>query len=65
MIYLFLGISRQHYDKTKAEQIRVLADNKTQARTLIARDYVLIPLGRLPDSAFNAHTLNAKGACYA
>lgn len=65
MIYQFLGISRQHYDKTKAEQIRVLADNETQARALIARDYVLIPLGRLPDSAFNAQTLNAKGVCYA
>lgn len=65
MIYQFLGISRQHYDKTKAEQIRVLANNETQARALIARDYVLIPLGRLPDSAFNAQTLNAKGVCYA
>lgn len=65
MIYQFLGISRQHYDKTKAEQIRVLANNETQARALIARDYVLIPLGRLPDSAFNAHTLNAKGVRYA
>ncbi|MFA9487514.1 MULTISPECIES: host cell division inhibitor Icd-like protein [unclassified Mannheimia] len=65
MIYQFLGISRQHYDKTKAEQIRVLANNETQARALIARDYVLIPLGRLPDSAFNAHTLNAKEVRYA
>ncbi|MGQ8820967.1 host cell division inhibitor Icd-like protein [Bibersteinia trehalosi] len=65
MIYQFLGISRQHYDKTKAEQIRVLANNETQACALIARDYVLIPLGRLPDSAFNAHTLNAKEVRYA
>lgn len=65
MIYQFLGISRQHYDQTKAEQIRILADNETQARAFAARDYVLIPLGRLPDSAFNAQTLNAKGVRYA
>ncbi|QGM81722.1 hypothetical protein A6A10_08715 [Otariodibacter oris] len=59
MIYQFLGISRQHYDKTKAEQIRILAENETQARAFKAREYVLIPVGRLPDSAFNANTFNA------
>lgn len=59
MIYQFIGISRQHYDKTKAEQIRILAENETQARALKAREYVLIPVGRLPDTAFNAQTFNA------
>lgn len=65
MIYQFIGISRQHYDKTKAEQIRILAHNETQARALKAREYVLLLVGRLPDSAFNAHTFNAMEVVYA
>ncbi|MGC6248684.1 host cell division inhibitor Icd-like protein [Bisgaard Taxon 45] len=65
MIYQFLGISRQHYDQTKAEQIRILADNETQARAYLARDYVLISLGRLPNTAKNDRTLTVKGGIYA
>lgn len=65
MIYQFLGISRQHYDQTKAEQIRILADNETQARAYLARNYVLIPLGRLPNTAKNDRTLEVKGGVYA
>ncbi|MFP4699872.1 host cell division inhibitor Icd-like protein [Pasteurella multocida] len=65
MIYQFLGISRQHYDQTKAEQIRILADNETQARAYLARDYVLISLGRLPNTAKNDRTLTVKGGVYA
>ncbi|MDX3898080.1 host cell division inhibitor Icd-like protein [Pasteurella multocida] len=64
MIYQFLGISRQHYDQTKAEQIRILADNETQARAYLARDYVLISLGRLPNTAKNDRTLTVKGGVY-
>ncbi len=65
MIYQFIGISRQHYDQTKAEQIRILADNETQARAYLARDYVLISLGRLPNTAKNDRTLEVKGGIYA
>ncbi|AFI45442.1 host cell division inhibitor Icd-like protein [Pasteurella multocida] len=65
MIYQFLGISRQHYDQTKAEQIRILADNETQARAYLARDHVLISLGRLPNTAKNDRTLTVKGGVYA
>ncbi|MDH3001783.1 hypothetical protein A1D28_00495 [Pasteurella multocida] len=65
MIYQFLGISHQHYDQTKAEQIRILADNETQARAYLARDYVLISLGRLPNTAKNDRTLTVKGGVYA
>uniref|UniRef100_UPI00403E03B8 host cell division inhibitor Icd-like protein n=1 Tax=Pasteurella multocida TaxID=747 RepID=UPI00403E03B8 len=61
----FLGISRQHYDQTKAEQIRILADNETQARAYLARNYVLILLGRLPNTAKNDRTLEVKGGIYA
>lgn len=65
MIYQFIGISRHHYDKTKAEQIRILAKSETQARALKAKEYVLITIGRLPDTAFNANTFNAMGVAYA
>ncbi len=65
MIYQFLGISRQHYDQTKAEQIRILADNETQAKAYLARDHVLISLGRLPNTAKNDRTLTVKGGVYA
>ncbi|MGY4677738.1 host cell division inhibitor Icd-like protein [Pasteurella sp. P03HT] len=57
MIYQFLGVSRQHYDRTKAEQIRIQADNEQQARAYLARHYVLILLGRLPNFAKNDRTL--------
>ncbi|WP_279571632.1 host cell division inhibitor Icd-like protein [Volucribacter amazonae] len=57
MIYQFLGVSRQHYDPTQAEQIRILAESENQARAYLARDYVLILLGRLPNSAKNDRTL--------
>ncbi|WP_424409682.1 host cell division inhibitor Icd-like protein [Pasteurella sp. PK-2025] len=65
MIYQFLGISRQHYDRTKAEQIRIQADNEQQARAYLARHYVLILLGRLPNSAKNDRTLVIQGGIYA
>lgn len=65
MIYQFLGISRQHYDRTKAEQIRIQADNEQQARAYLARNYVLVLLGRLPNSAKNDRTLEVKGSVYA
>lgn len=65
MIYQFLGISRQHYDQTKAEQIRIQADNEEQARAYLARHYVLILLGRLPNTAKNDRTLEVKGGIYA
>lgn len=61
MIYQFIGISRQHYDQTQPEQIRILAENETQARALKAREYVLVLVGKLPDTAFNANTFNAMG----
>ncbi|TCK01678.1 Ash family protein [Volucribacter psittacicida] len=57
MIYQFLGVSRQHYDPTQAEQIRILAESENQARAYLARNYVLILLGRLPNSAKNDRTL--------
>ncbi|MGV6989500.1 host cell division inhibitor Icd-like protein [Testudinibacter sp. P80/BLE/0925] len=59
MIYQFLGISRQHYDKTQAQQIRIQADSETHARAVLGRDFVLVLLGRLPDSAANDRTLTA------
>nr|WP_324249061.1 host cell division inhibitor Icd-like protein [Pasteurella multocida] len=65
MIYQFIGISRQHYDQTKAEQIRIQADNEEQARAYLARHYVLILLGRLPNTAKNDRTLEVKGGIYA
>ncbi|WP_424411514.1 host cell division inhibitor Icd-like protein [Pasteurella sp. PK-2025] len=65
MIYQFLGISRQHYDRTKAEQIRIQADNEQQARAYLARHYVLILLGRLPNTAKNDRTLVIQGGVYA
>lgn len=65
MIYQFLGVSRQHYDPTQAEQIRILAESENQARAYLARDYVLILLGRLPNSAKNDRTLVIKGGVYA
>ncbi len=65
MIYQFIGISRQHYDQTKAEQIRIQADNEQQARAYLARHYVLILLGRLPNTAKNDRTLEVKGGVYA
>ncbi len=65
MIYQFLGVSRQHYDHTKAEQIRIQADNEQQARAYLARNYVLILLGRLPNSAKNDRTLVIQGGIYA
>lgn len=61
MIYQFLGVSRQHYDRTKAEQIRIQADNEQQARAYLARNYVLVLLGRLPNSAKNDRTLVING----
>ncbi|HHT7764471.1 host cell division inhibitor Icd-like protein [Pasteurella multocida] len=65
MIYQFLGVSRQHYDRTKAEQIRIQADNEQQARAYLARHDVLILLGRLPNSAKNDRTLVIQGGGYA
>ncbi|WP_243646003.1 host cell division inhibitor Icd-like protein [Volucribacter psittacicida] len=65
MIYQFLGVSRQHYDPAQAEQIRILAESENQARVYLARDYVLILLGRLPNSAKNDRTLVIKGGVYA
>lgn len=61
MIYQFLGISRQHYDQSKAEQLRILADNEAQARAYLAPNYVLVKLGQLPDSALNLNTILLKG----
>ncbi|OBX08561.1 hypothetical protein QV08_04810 [Gallibacterium salpingitidis] len=61
MIYQFLGISRQHYDQSKAEQLRILADNEAKARAYLAPNYVLVKLGQLPDSALNLNTILLKG----
>ncbi|MFC0323991.1 host cell division inhibitor Icd-like protein [Gallibacterium melopsittaci] len=60
MIYQFLAVSRQHYDQSKAEQIRIIADNETQARTYLAPNYVLVKLGQLPDKAKNHSTLDVR-----
>lgn len=65
MIYQFLGISRQHYDQSKAEQLRILADNEAQARAYLAPNYVLVKLGQLPDSALNLNTILLKGVNHA
>ncbi|MBE2893464.1 host cell division inhibitor Icd-like protein [Pasteurellaceae bacterium NCTC 11878] len=67
MIYQFLGVSRQHYDRTRAQQLRIQANSEQHARASFARDYVLILLGQLPDSAKTDRTLVAgvKGGRYA
>ncbi|TNH03481.1 host cell division inhibitor Icd-like protein [Testudinibacter sp. TR-2022] len=69
MIYQFLGVSRHHYDKTQAQQIRIQADSENHARAALGRDFVLVLLGRLPDSAANDRTLTAtskaQGVIYA
>ncbi|MBE2896579.1 host cell division inhibitor Icd-like protein [Pasteurellaceae bacterium HPA106] len=62
MIYQFLGVSRQHYDRTRAQQLRIQANSEQHARASFARDYVLILLGQLPDSAKTDRTLVAGGA---
>ncbi|MBE2896237.1 host cell division inhibitor Icd-like protein [Pasteurellaceae bacterium HPA106] len=61
MIYQFVGVSRQHYNRTLLEQFRVQAQSETQARALLARDYVLTLVGQLPDSAKTNRTLVAGG----
>lgn len=62
MIYQFVGVSRQHYNRTLLEQFRVQAQSENQARALLARDYVLTLVGQLPDSAKTNRTLVAGGA---
>ncbi|MBF0750894.1 hypothetical protein BKK56_03475 [Rodentibacter genomosp. 2] len=47
MIYLFCGISRQHYDKTKLTLLRVTAETYAKAYQFFARDYVLISIGQI------------------
>ena len=62
MIYQFVGVSRQHYNRTLLEQFRVQAQSETQARAFLARDYVLTLVGQLPDSAKTDRTLVVGGA---
>lgn len=62
MIYQFAGVSRHTYNPTQLKQFRVLAQSETQARALLARDYVLVLIGRLPNTAKNQNTIILGGA---
>lgn len=61
MIYQFAGVSRHTYNPTQLKQFRVLAQSETQARALLARDYVLVLIGRLPNTAKNQNTIILGG----
>lgn len=62
MIYQFAGVSRHTYNPTQLKQFRVLAQSETQARALLARNYVLVLIGRLPNTAKNQNTIILGGA---
>lgn len=55
MLYLFAGVSRQHYDPTRLERLSIHADNEQQARAKLARDYVLVFAGQINQSAHQPH----------
>lgn len=65
-IYLFLGIPRSTYRIEDRQMLRIEADNPTQARAALARDYVLIPCGRIAKFRANQTACNqVKGGIYA